>query len=198
MAVGGRQKTSQQPVFNVEPFLSLNLYISLLFTCPKKIQFFSQSMSWYLSAIVACLSKLAPSPDKTMAKWMKSSPISLMSHGSTNWFLMQLSSRLLSSWLCILGENRRIVSIGRRKPILFPTRTQVSCPITKTDLGDVLANDKNSDRWCLKSGKSALDCWKVIIEGCAFSKWHRGYLTKRNPPLVTDRQNRIVGLGKTF
>ena len=31
MAVGGRQKTSQQPVFNVEPFLSLNLYISLLF-----------------------------------------------------------------------------------------------------------------------------------------------------------------------
>ena len=119
MAVGGRQKTSQQPVFNVEPFLSLNLYISLLFTCPKKIQFFSQSMSRYLSAIIACLSKLAPSPDKTMAKWMKSSPISLMSHGSTNWFLMQLSSRLLSSWLPMLGENRRIVSIGRRESILF-------------------------------------------------------------------------------
>ena len=144
MAVGGRQKTSQQPVFNFEPILSLNLYVSLLFTGPKKIQFFSQSMSRYLSAIIACLSKLAPFPDKTMAKWMKSSPISLMSHGSTNCFLMQLSSRLLSSWLPMLGENRRIVSIVRRKSILFPTRTQVSCPITKTDLGDVLANDKNN------------------------------------------------------
>ena len=83
----------------------------------------------YLLAMLACRSKSTPFPDKTRAKWMNSSPVSLISHGSTSSLLMQPSRRLFFSWPLVTVAVERIASIEREKCIFL---LFASCSVTKT------------------------------------------------------------------
>ena len=80
--------------------------------------------------MLACRSKSTPFPDKTRAKWMNSSPVSLISHGSTSSLLMQPSRRLFFSWPLVTVAVERIASIEREKYIFL---LFASCSVTKTE-----------------------------------------------------------------
>ena len=100
--------------------------------------------NWHLFRTIKKLADKKPCPDKTRAKWMNSSPVTLICQGWTSSLLIHSSKRLFfSSWLLVTdaGERMRIASIEREKNIFL----LLACSQKQRVCGDVVKNDKNCD-----------------------------------------------------
>ena len=134
--------------------------------------------------MIACRSKLAPFPDKTSAKWMNSSPVTLICHGSTNSCMMHSWRRLsFSSLVTVAGERMRIASVARGKCILllfgkFKVYWLVEGPplptywLIKHDFSFFLLPRRNSWWWAAHENESPVTViWSQHFEPL-HSCWH--------------------------